>query len=153
VGERVVFTSYGSGASAKVFSGIFQEGYAAVTAGLRTHEDLRVEAEGGSRVPLSMIEYERLHGLTDCELDGDEKVLQKVRDGLALSAPEVEALRSAWTKPAWRIRPRGVSVRPPSAEFALERLGTQSSAERTDLGYRYYAWVPAQPKDLEPKEA
>jgi len=29
VGERAVFTSYGSGASAKVFSGIFQEGYAA----------------------------------------------------------------------------------------------------------------------------
>jgi hydroxymethylglutaryl-CoA synthase len=152
VGERAAFTSYGSGASAKVFSGIFQEGYAAATAGLRTHEDLRIEAEGGSRVPLSMIEYERLHGLTDCELDGDEKVVQKLRDGLALSAPEVAALRSVWTKPMWRIRPRGASVRPPSAEFALDRLGTQSSAERTDVGYRYYTWVAAQPKDPEPKE-
>jgi hydroxymethylglutaryl-CoA synthase len=153
VGERAAFTSYGSGASAKVFSGIFQEGYAAVTAGLRTQEDLRVEAEGGTRVPLSMMDYERLHGLTDCELDGDEKVVQKLRDGLALSAPEVAALRSVWTKPAWRIRPRGASVRPPSAEFALDRLGTQSSADRTDLGYRYYTWVPAHPKDPDSKEA
>jgi hydroxymethylglutaryl-CoA synthase len=153
VGERAAFTSYGSGASAKVFSGIFQEGYAAATGGLRTHEDLRVEAEGGSRVPLSMMEYERLHGLADCELDGDEKVVQKLRDGLALSAPEVAVLRSVWTKPVWRIRPRGASVRPPSAEFALDHLGTHSSAERTDLGYRYYTWVPSRPKDPEPKEA
>lgn len=152
-GERAVFMSYGSGASAKVFSGIFQDGYGAAAAGLRTHEDLRVEAEGGNRVPLSMTDYERLHGLTDCELDGDEKVVQKLRDGLALSAPEVVALRAAWTKPAWRVRARGASVRPPSEEFALDHLGTQSSAERTDVGYRYYTWVPAKPEVPGSKEA
>jgi hypothetical protein len=93
-----------------------------------------------------MTEYERLHGLTDCELDGDEKVLGKLRDGVALGASEVATLRAAWTKPAWRVRPRGASVRPPSGEFALERLGTSRSAELTDVGYRYYTWVPEQTK-------
>jgi hydroxymethylglutaryl-CoA synthase len=141
-GQRVVFASYGSGASAKVFSGIFAEGYSAATAGLRMHEELREEAEGGRRVPLSMTEYERLHGLSDCELEGDERVIGKLRDGVALGASEVATLRAAWAKPAWRVRPRGVSVRPPSGEFALERLGTSSTAELTDVGYRYYAWVP-----------
>jgi hydroxymethylglutaryl-CoA synthase len=152
-GQRVAFASYGSGASAKVFSGVFAEGYAAATAELRTHDELRAEAEGGTRVPLSMTEYERLHGLTDCELDGDERVIGKLRDGLALSASEAATLRAAWAKPAWRVRPRGASVRPPSGEFALDRLGTHVSPELTDVGYRYYAWVPPQPKQAPPKEA
>jgi hydroxymethylglutaryl-CoA synthase len=38
-------------------------------------------------------------------------------------------------------RERGVSVRAPRGEFALERLGTSSSPERTDVGYRYYGWI------------
>jgi hydroxymethylglutaryl-CoA synthase len=116
-GHRVAFASYGSGASAKVFSGIVGEQYEATTRRLRIHDELRPEAEGGRRVPLSVDEYERLHGLADCELEGDP------------------------TKPVWRVRARGASVRPPSGEFALDRLGTTSSPELTDVGYRYYAWV------------
>jgi hydroxymethylglutaryl-CoA synthase len=146
VGRRVAFASYGSGASAKVFSGILGESYAAAADRLRTHEDLRPEAEGGSRVPLSMGEYERLHGLSDCELDGDPGVVQRLRDGVAPSASEVAALRSVWTKPSWRVRARGASVRPPSGEFALDRLGTTSSPDLTDVGYRYYSWVPERTK-------
>jgi hydroxymethylglutaryl-CoA synthase len=146
-GHRIAFASYGSGASAKVFSGIVREGHAEAVTELRTHEALVPEAEGGSRVPLSMTEYERLHGLTDCELDGDESVIQKLRDGLALSVVDATALRSAWTKPAWRIRARGASVRPPTAEFALHHLGTSTSAELTDFGYRYYAWVSEPAKE------
>jgi hypothetical protein len=105
-------------------------------------EGLRPEAEGGSRVSLSMSDYERLHNLADCELEGEESVVQKLRDGLALSAAEVAVLRAAWSKPAWRVRPRGASVRPPRQEFALDRLGTSSTAQLTDVGYRYYKWVP-----------
>jgi hydroxymethylglutaryl-CoA synthase len=121
-GQRVAFASYGSGASAKVFSGIVEEGCDAMARGLRIHDELRPESEGGSRVPLSVAEYERLHGLSDCELEGEP------------------------TKPAWRVRTRGASVRPPSGEFALDHLGTTSSPELTDVGYRYYAWVPGSAK-------
>jgi hypothetical protein len=38
-------------------------------------------------------------------------------------------------------RERGASVCPPRREFALERLGTSQTPERTDVGYRYYGWV------------
>jgi hydroxymethylglutaryl-CoA synthase len=145
-GQRVVLASYGSGASAKVLSGIVGDRHAAVTSSLNMHDELRPEAEGGTRVPLSMADYERLHGLTDSELDGDENVLKKLRDGVALSASDASALRSAWAKPTWRVRTRGASVRPASGEFALDHLGTNGSPELTDVGYRYYEWVPERPK-------
>jgi hypothetical protein len=111
--------------------------------GLRTHEELRSEADGGTRDELGMADYERLHELSDVELELDVGVASKVRDGIALTAAEVGALRAAFAKPQWRIRPRGTSIRPPRNEFALERLGTSSTTERTDIGYRYYTWVSA----------
>jgi hydroxymethylglutaryl-CoA synthase len=141
-GHRIVFSSYGSGASAKVFSGVVADRYRDVVGPLRLHEELRPEGEGGARVALSLAEYERLHGLSDCELECEAGVLQKLRDGVALGPEEVAALRAAWCKPAWRVRARGASVRPPREEFALQRVGETSSAQLTDLGYRYYAWVP-----------
>jgi hydroxymethylglutaryl-CoA synthase len=103
VGRRVFLGSYGSGASAKILSGIVAEGYRSLVDHLHVRDELRAESEGGARTALSVAEYERLHGLSDAE--------------------------------------RGVSVRAPRGEFALERLGTTESAERTDLGYRYYGWV------------
>jgi hydroxymethylglutaryl-CoA synthase len=113
--RRVVFGSYGSGASAKVMSGVFSERYAELAPGLKVQRDLLPEADGGTRVPLSVSDYERLHGLTDVE----------------------------WLEPhTWRVRPRGASVRPPQGEFALDHLGTSSSPEKTDRGYRYYVWAP-----------
>jgi len=102
-GRRVLLGSYGSGASAKVLSGVVAEGYRSLVDGLRVRDDLRAESEGGLRVPLSVADYERLHELSD--------------------------------------RARGESVRAPKGEFALERLGTSETAERTDMGYRYYGWV------------
>jgi hydroxymethylglutaryl-CoA synthase len=102
-GKRIVLGSYGSGASAKVLSGIVPERYGEAVAALRVGDELKPESEGGARVPLHVAEYERLHGLPD--------------------------------------RERGASVRAPRAEFALERLGTSSSPERTDVGYRYYGWI------------
>jgi 3-hydroxy-3-methylglutaryl CoA synthase len=141
-GHRVTLASYGSGASAKVLSGIVDERYGSAIGSLRVAKELHSEAEGGPRVPLSMSDYERLHNLADCELDGDESVVQKLRDGLALNASEVMALRAVWAKPAWRVRPRAASVRPPREEFALDHLGTSSTPLRTDVGYRYYKWVP-----------
>ncbi len=102
-GRRILLGSYGSGASAKVLSGIVGEKYTAALEHLRVHDELRPEAEGGVRVPLSLSDYERLHALSD--------------------------------------RERGAPLLPPRGEFALERLGTSSSAERTDVGYRYYGWI------------
>jgi hydroxymethylglutaryl-CoA synthase len=141
-GKRAVFASYGSGASAKVFSGLFADRCAEIAAQLHVGSDLLPEAEGGKRVALSVSEYERLHGLVDCELNAESDVLQKLRDGVGLAPLEVASLRAAWTKPSWRVASRGASVRPPRGEFALERIGTDQSPQRTDVGYRYYTWVP-----------
>jgi hypothetical protein len=91
---------------------------------------------------LTLAEYERLHELRDVELDVDDGVARKLREGAALGESEVAALRRALDNPTWRVRARGTSVRPPKGEFVLERLGTESSPKRTDVGYRYYAWVP-----------
>ncbi|HXX69452.1 MAG TPA: hydroxymethylglutaryl-CoA synthase [Polyangiaceae bacterium] len=140
-GQRIVFGSYGSGASAKVFSGLVADGYESIAGKIRVSEDLRPEPEGGRRVPLSVSEYERLHALADSELACSEELAQKLSAGVALEPNEVAALHAAWTKPAWRVRPRGASVRPPHHEFALDHLGTSQTAQRTDLGYRYYVWA------------
>jgi hydroxymethylglutaryl-CoA synthase len=141
-GRRLVFGSYGSGASAKVLSGIVSDRYESVARHLQVRRDLRSEADGGPRVSLSVADYERLHGLSDAELECGDGVAQKLRDGVALAPTEVAALRDAWQHPTWRVRPRGASVRPPKAEFALSHLGTANSAQRTDTGYRYYVWAP-----------
>jgi hypothetical protein len=125
-----------------VLSGTIAHGCDAIASKLRVAEDLRPETEGGLRVALSVAEYERLHGLADSELDFPGDLAKKLRDGMALGEADVAALRASWQHPVWRVRPRGLSVRAPKGEFALERLGTEVSAQRTDVGYRYYAWVP-----------
>ncbi len=141
VGQRIAFGSYGSGASAKVFSGVVAPGYGAIAKHLDLRRELRPEAEGGARVALSVSEYERLHGLADCELECDPAVTQKIRDGVGLGPAEVSLLRAAWLSPRWRVKPRSPSIRSPRAEFALERIGTSDTPERTDVGYRYYDWI------------
>jgi len=54
-GKRVGFCSYGSGASAMIFSGIIQPEYDQVV------KDMNLEAELGPRTKLSLDEYEELH--------------------------------------------------------------------------------------------
>jgi len=54
-GKRVGFCSYGSGASAMIFSGVIQPEYAQVV------KDMNIEAEIGPRTKLSLDEYEELH--------------------------------------------------------------------------------------------
>jgi hydroxymethylglutaryl-CoA synthase len=54
-GKRVGFCSYGSGASAMIFSGIIQPEYEQVV------KDMNLEAEIGPRTKLSLEEYEDLH--------------------------------------------------------------------------------------------
>lgn len=66
-GRRVFLGSYGSGASAKVLSGIVAEPYRTLVDHLQVRDDLRSESEGGARIPLSVSEYERLHALSDRE--------------------------------------------------------------------------------------
>jgi hydroxymethylglutaryl-CoA synthase len=112
-GTRAAFFSYGSGASARVFSGVFVDPERAYVP--HVAEALGPANAGGTRVSLDLATYERLHsGPRD---DGPPS--------LAQPAP---------------------SVIPPRDEFALTRVGTESSSQKTDLGYRYYAWVPtAQP--------
>jgi len=54
-GKRVGFCSYGSGASAMIFSGVIQPEYGQVV------KDMNLEAELGPRTKLSLDEYEELH--------------------------------------------------------------------------------------------
>jgi len=54
-GKRVGFCSYGSGASAMIFSGVIQPKYEQVV------KDMNLEAELGPRTKLSLDEYEELH--------------------------------------------------------------------------------------------
>jgi len=54
-GKRVGFCSYGSGASAMIFSGVIQPGYDQVV------KEMNLEAELGPRTKLSLDEYEELH--------------------------------------------------------------------------------------------
>jgi len=54
-GKRVGFCSYGSGASAMIFSGVIQPEYDQVV------KDMNLEAEIGPRTKLSLDEYEDLH--------------------------------------------------------------------------------------------
>jgi len=54
-GKRVGFCSYGSGASAMIFSGVIQPEYNQVV------KDMNLEAELGPRTKLSLDEYEELH--------------------------------------------------------------------------------------------
>ena len=54
-GKRVGFCSYGSGASAMIFSGVIQPEYVQVV------KDMNLEAEIGPRTKLSLDEYEELH--------------------------------------------------------------------------------------------
>jgi hydroxymethylglutaryl-CoA synthase len=72
-GKRFGFGSYGSGASAMVFSGIIQPGYKEVV------KDMNLEAEIGPRTKLSLEEYEEIHenkrARTDNLLDGKEEFI------------------------------------------------------------------------------
>jgi len=140
-GQRLLLGSYGSGASAKILSGIVADGYKRVASPLRLHEELRAQAEGGERVAIRLDDYERLHQLSDVELDVTAPVTEKIARGESLAADEVALLRKALAERAWRVRPRGESVLTPRGEFALRRLGTEATPQITDTGYRYYDWV------------
>ncbi|MCZ6583254.1 MAG: 3-hydroxy-3-methylglutaryl-CoA synthase, partial [Thaumarchaeota archaeon] len=54
-GKRVGFGSYGSGASAMVFSGVIQPEYKTIV------KDMNLETELGSRKKLSLEDYEKIH--------------------------------------------------------------------------------------------
>jgi hydroxymethylglutaryl-CoA synthase len=54
-GKRIGFGSYGSGSSAMVFSGVIQPKYKEIV------KDMNLESEIGSRVKLSLEEYEEIH--------------------------------------------------------------------------------------------
>jgi len=72
-GKRFGFGSYGSGASAMVFSGIIQPGYKEVV------KDMNLETEIGQRKKLTLEEYEEIHenkrARTDSILDGKEEFI------------------------------------------------------------------------------
>jgi len=70
-GKRFGFGSYGSGASAMVFSGVIQPDYKEII------KDMNLETEIGPRKKLSLEEYEEIHenkrARTDSILDGKEE--------------------------------------------------------------------------------
>lgn len=113
-GGRVTFFSYGSGASAKMFTGTLAAGFhrlehvPEVSAALA---DADATGFMGRRRALSLAEYERLHELHRQQSESRLEV-----------AP---------------------SILPPRDEFALARFGTQRCEKRVDIGYRYYEYVEA----------
>jgi len=72
-GKRFGFGSYGSGASAMVFSGVIQPGYKEIV------KDMNLETEIGPRKKLSLEEYEEIHenkrARTDSILEGKEEFI------------------------------------------------------------------------------
>jgi hydroxymethylglutaryl-CoA synthase len=56
--KRVGFGSYGSGSSAMVFSGVFQEGYKEIA------NKMDLDKEIGPRTKISIDDYEKLHNNT-----------------------------------------------------------------------------------------
>jgi hydroxymethylglutaryl-CoA synthase len=142
-GKRVVFCSYGSGASARVFSARFGVGVRGAVERALVGPALRDVADGGTRVALDVARYERLHGLRDEALSLPRGLLERLGDGGTLTADEARVLHAALAKPTFVPRPRPASVRPPLDEFALVAFGagTGDGASRDDLGYRYYDFV------------
>ena len=70
-GKRVGFGSYGSGASAMVFSGLIQPEYEEVV------KSMNLEAELGPRRKLTLNEYERIH---ESKLSPEESMLNPKRE-------------------------------------------------------------------------
>jgi hypothetical protein len=124
-----------------VLSGVIQSEYAPIARQLRVRDQLRPEHEGGERIAISLRDYERLHRSREVSVNLEEAVAAKLRDGVPLSAGELQRVAAVLERPSWRPASRPTSVRAPRGEFALVRLGTTTSDERVDLGYRYYDWV------------
>ena len=112
-GGRVSFFSYGSGASARWFTGVLRPGCRRrAVAALAADLAFGAGERPARRRALSLDEYARLHA--EC-------------------AP----------MPGATILHRRPGILAPSDEFALLRLGSDDMPGRVDRGYRYYGFVPA----------
>ncbi len=137
--RRLGFFSYGSGASAAVWSGIVAPTYKDVP--LNLQGELTTGTEGGRRRALSLAEYERLHTHRETEWDIEPSVHAKLQRGEPLSAADTQHLAAVLGSHEVRILQPEPSVVPPCNEFALTRLGTDRGSHKTDWGYRYYQWI------------
>ena len=138
--RRLGFFSYGSGASAAVWSGIVAPTYGNVP--LNLIAELATDADGGRSRALSLAEYERLHTHRDTDWDIAPGIYAKLQHGEPLSIAETQQLAAVLNSQEVRIRQPAPSVVPPCNEFALTRLGTDRGAHMTDWGYCYYSWIP-----------
>jgi hydroxymethylglutaryl-CoA synthase len=127
-GKRVLFCSYGSGASASVFGAEFVDGCEQHASLVDRLESLAPAQAGGSRQLVTLDQYERLHRSRPITLDANAQAARDPR------AHGHAALEPRPTQPE-------ESVRPPSGEFALTRIGTRAEGPGCDLGYRYYEYV------------
>ena len=128
-GRRVLFCSYGSGASASVFGAEFVDGCQQGARIVDQVESLAPAQAGGSRQLVTLEQYERLHRSQSLTLDQAEA-------GVGAS----HRLNQDTLLEARPAQPQA-SVRPPSSEFALKRIGTRAEGPGCDLGYRYYEYV------------
>ena len=138
-GQRIGFFSYGSGASAAVWSGTVQPHF---------HDHpweltklLAPAANGGRRIPLTLAQYEHLHARHDAHLALPDDLRALLSLGRPLTASDSQRLAAALTADERELHQPGPSIAAPRQEFALQRLGTQRDAQMTDWGYRYYGWV------------
>jgi hydroxymethylglutaryl-CoA synthase len=136
--QKVIFSSYGSGASAKVFSGQFTSNWKDSAKVLNNFKELEDVANGGKRYPISMEDYERLHEAKGVKLSLPEIVLEKILDKVELSDQERESVREAIFSPTLKGVDPERSVHQPENEFAFIKLGSHTSDQIYDIGFRYY---------------
>jgi hydroxymethylglutaryl-CoA synthase len=140
-GRRALFFSYGSGASAKVFSGRFGGAYRQAHSGPDILSELRQANEGGRRVALSLEQYERLHDFREYRADLPEAVVDRLRGGEALDSADRAAILRALDHENVRVVDLPASLVAPRGEFALCRISKGEQPGVNDVGYRYYDWI------------
>jgi hydroxymethylglutaryl-CoA synthase len=140
-GKRALFFSYGSGASAKVFSGRFGARYRQAISPTSLLAELEPVVSGGRRVPLTMAQYEAVHSYREYQPDTPEAVMEKLRTGALLEDGDRQAILRALAGEAIRLTDPPPSVGPCEGEFALSNIGKETGPKVHDRGYRYYTWA------------
>lgn len=138
--ESVVWTSYGSGASAKVFTGRFTDRWREGYSRQEVYQQITPQAAGGRRLKVNLATYENLHESSETSLVRADA--GRVQTGPAFPST-ILAAQSPLKDTDFLVSLDGPqrSVGEKFQEFSLERLGTENSKNVVDVGYRYYEWV------------
>jgi hydroxymethylglutaryl-CoA synthase len=132
--KDILFSSYGSGACAKVFRGILKSDWRQFYQG-KIRTEIKDFSEGGRRIPIAFSQYEKLHAHTECIFAESDSILKS-----QINSREIMSVISR-SEGVISLNQPGASICPPEDEFYLERVGTESTIEIMDVGYRYYRFA------------